>query len=95
MNKEEIKFVDEKITELLAEHCIEKTDYDDTGWVSNIFLRHKKSGGNRMILNLKQLNAKIPDQYFKMEQIKDTQRLISANAYMITLDIKMRIFISG
>ena len=95
MNKEEMKFVDQKIVELLKDKCIVKTKFDPSGWVSNIFLRHKKSGGKRMILNLKQLNVKIPDQYFKMEQIRDAQRLISANAFMIMLDIENAYFHLG
>ena len=87
MHKEQIIFVNQKISELMCEHCIEETKFDNSGWLSNIFLREKKDGGFRMILNLKFLNEKILDQKFKMEQIFDAQKMISKHSFMITIDI--------
>ena len=34
MNKEQIEFVNDKISELLCEHCIEETKFDKSGWLS-------------------------------------------------------------
>ena len=91
----EKKFVTDKIRELLSDHCIERCKYDPTGWISNIFLRDKKSGGKRMILNLKKLNEQLPGKSFKMEHIGDAQRLITQDSWMITLDISNAYFHLG
>ena len=57
MSKEEMKFVEEHIEQLLAQGFIRKLPHHiKNGWVSNIFLVPKKNGGFRMILNLKELN---------------------------------------
>ena len=71
MDKKEEKFVDDKINELFRDKCISETSFDSSGWILNIFLRNKKSGGKIMILNLKGLNSQLPDKSFKMEQITD------------------------
>ena len=95
MDKKEEKFVDDKINELLRDKCILETSFDSSGWISNIFLPNKKSGGKIMILNLKGLNSQLPDKSFKKEQITDAQRLVTQNSWMITLDVSNAYFHLG
>ena len=87
MDKQEKKFIDDKITELLRDKCISEISFDPVGWISNIFLCNKKSGGKQMILSLKHLHSPLPDKSFKMEHITDAQRLVIQNSWMITLDV--------
>ena len=57
-------------------------------FISNLFLREKKDGGHRPIINLKKLNAFIPYLKFKMESIKNIKDLLSKGDYMVKIDLK-------
>ena len=86
-----MSFVDDKLKNLLDQKCIVKNEQLDLlGFVSNIFLVPKKEKNSfRMILNLKQLNKFInpPPPHFKMESIKDVQRLTAQGFWICTCDI--------
>ena len=84
------KFVDNKVTDLLQSNCIVKMPhFDPAGFLSNIFLVPKKEKDSfRMILNLKHMNKFIQTPHFKMESIKDVQRLVQKNFRICTCDIK-------
>ena len=56
-------------------------------WISNVFLRSKKDGGFRMILNLKPLNQKLKYEKFKMNTIKDVMKMLSRNMVMASIDL--------
>ena len=57
MSKVESDFVDTELIRLRSMKVVEKLDKKPKGaWVSNIFLRPKKDGSFRLILNLKPLN---------------------------------------
>ena len=90
MNEIQRKFVDKKVTDLLNSRCIVKMPhFDPTGFLSNIFLVPKKEKDSfRMILNLKHLNKYVQTPHFKMESIKDVQRLVQKNFWICTCDIK-------
>ena len=61
---------------------------DPSGFVSNIFLVPKKEKNSfRMILNLKNLNKFIKPLHFKMDTIKDVQRLTAQGFWICTCDI--------
>ena len=89
MNSNEERFVDEKLSHLLSQRCILKTkNLDPSGFVSNIFLVPKKEKNSfRMILNLKHLNKFVTHRHFKMDSIKDVQRLVSKGFWVGTCDI--------
>ena len=78
MNEQQMLFVDQKINELVKNKCVVQTHrFDPSGFLSNIFLVPKKEQNSfRMILNLKQLNTFMETPHFKMESIKDVQRLV-------------------
>ena len=48
----EISIAEDLLQQLHEKGVIENTELDRTGFVSNIFLRPKRSGGHRLILNL-------------------------------------------
>ena len=77
MSKEEMKFVNEHIKQLLAQRFIKKLPHHiEDGWVSNIFLVPKKNGSFHMILNLKELNKYMVHTKFKMDHVDKVIQLI-------------------
>lgn len=52
-----------------------------------MFLRPKKDGNYRLILNLKQLNENIEYAHFKMEILCTALRLIQPGCYMGSVDL--------
>ena len=70
--KREIQFsahvetiVQRELHKLLAQHVIEKTQPSADQYVSNIFLRPKKDGSHRLILNLERLNRHVHNNILK------------------------------
>ena len=84
----EMRAADEQIEQLLAKGAIMECDsIDENDFVSTVFLRPKKDGGFRMILNLKGFNEYIEYQHFKMETIKDIMHAIVPNCFMAVADL--------
>ena len=67
---------------------MEKTVHQVHQFVSNIFLRPKKDGGFRIILDLKKLNPFVLYRHFKMETLVTAKQLISRGCHMATIDLK-------
>lgn len=82
------EIIDSEIAKLLSKGVIIKTDHEDGEFISPIFIRPKKDGSNRMILNLKGLNKFIQYCHFKMETLQSAVRLMTPNCYMATIDLK-------
>ena len=55
--------------------------------LSNIFLREKKNGKFRPIINLKKVNSYIPYQHFKMEGLNNVKELLQKGDYMVKIDL--------
>ena len=68
-NSHEAAIIDGEIQQLLGKGVLEETDPTHGQYVSTIFLRKKKNGSYRLILNLRGLNASIEYQHFKMESL--------------------------
>lgn len=84
----EIKIIDLEITNLLNMGVIEPAVQCPDEYISNIFVRQKKSGKYRMILNLKGLNKYIAKHHFKMDTLWSAVRLMTPNCYMASIDLK-------
>ena len=67
---------------------IEHANHSPGEFVSQIFPVPKKSGGVRIILNLKPLNEDIHYEHFKMENFQSVLELIEKNCYMASIDLK-------
>ena len=87
-NSEEAAIIDSEIQQLLGKGVLEETDPTYGQFVSTIFLRKKKNGSYRLILNLKGLNASIEYQHFKMESLTCAIQLMKENGYMASIDLK-------
>ena len=57
-------------------------------FISNIFLRKKKDGTYRLILNLKQLNEFIVYHHFKMDSLQAATELMKPGCFMASIDSK-------
>ena len=66
LTSNEITFVDSEIKLLLEKGVLEKVNPVQGQWLSNIFLRPKRNGKFRMILDLTSLNKLIEYRHFKM-----------------------------
>ena len=77
-----------EIDKMLEKHIIVKADWEDEQYISNIFLRDKKDGSFRIILNLSTLNEMIEYHKFKMDTLVSAINLITPNCYMASIDFK-------
>ena len=82
------KFMEQEIEKLLIKGVIIESEEEQGQFVSNVFLRPKKDGGFRMILNLKPLNKYINFHHFKMDSVHTCAALMTPNAYMASLDLQ-------
>ena len=67
---------------------IVRTDRETGEFISPIFLRERKDGSHRMILNLKALNKSIVYHHFKMDTLGSVIKLMRPNCFMATIDLK-------
>ena len=87
-NPLEVEIIDQKIDCFLERGIIEKTTHSTGEYISNVFIRPKKDGSHRLILNLKQLNRSVEYHHFKMENLKNAITLMTPNCFMATIDLK-------
>ena len=86
-NTREPKLIDDEIKTLLNKGVIEEAQPSQHQVISSIFLRKKKNGSYRMILNLKRLNEAIEYKHFKMESLSFAVQLMRKNSYMASIDL--------
>jgi len=87
MSDVEVKIVDEEINRLLDKGVIKKIVKGEERFLSNVFIRQKKNGKYRLILNLKELNEEIEYKKFKMETLETIVKLVRPNCFMASLDL--------
>ena len=86
-NTREARITDDEIKTLLNKGVIEEAQPSQHQVISSIFLRKKKNGSYRMILNLKGLNEFIEYKHFKMESLAFAVQLMRKNCYMASIDL--------
>lgn len=74
--------IDNELTKLAEKQVIEPTRYDPEEIISPIFVRPKKDGSHRLILNLKRLNMFSPKVHFKMDTFHTILKLVQRHCYM-------------
>ena len=94
-NAAEVVIIDKQIENFLQTGVIETTSHCKGEYISKIFIRPKKDGSYRLILNLKNLNQFVQYHHFKMENLKSAITLMSPNCYMASIDLKEIIGIIG
>ena len=87
-NGKEKCIVSSEVEKMLSNKVIRIISEKDVKFVSTIFLRPKRDGNYRLILNLRELNQYVVTRHFKMETLKSVLTLVTPNCYFGTLDIK-------
>ena len=88
MSQEEKDLVSLEVASMLEKGAICVVNPNPDQFLSNIFLRRKKDGSNRPIINLKGLNNHIKYEKFKMETLKDLKHLLRQGDLMVKIDLK-------
>ena len=88
VSREGEELVKLEVKEMLKKGAIRKVQPSKGEFVSNLFLVKKKDGGQRPVINLKQLNAYIPYCHFKMEDLQNLKHMLQKGDYMCKLDLK-------
>ena len=84
----EIMIIDAEIAQLVNKEVLQVTNRVPDGFISNIFIRPKKDGGFRMILNQKPLNTFVDYHHFKMDTFRTALKLIRPGCFMASVDLK-------
>ncbi len=80
--------IESEVQSLLKKGVLAECDNSQDTFRSPIFLREKKDGKFRLILNLKHLNEFIAYHHFKMDTLKTVCQLITKNCFMASIDLK-------
>ena len=86
-NLTELEYVRNEIQILLAKKVIQISTFEPGQFISSIFLRPKKNGKFRMILNLKYLNEYVYYAHFKMDTLQSCLNLVTPSCFMASIDL--------
>ena len=75
-----------------APQAVQEAPPNSRGFFSNMFMVPKKDGGQRPVINLKQLNKFVKSEHFKMEGLHTVKALIQHNDWMAKVDLKDAFF---
>ena len=78
----------QEIDKLIQKRVITTARYDPKQIISSIFLRPKKDGSYRLILNLKKFNESVTYHHFKMGSLCTITKLIAQNCFMAAIEMK-------
>lgn len=87
-SQEEAEFIDSEIFSLLGKGVIQQSKHETGEFISSVFLRPKRDGSYRMILNLKSLNQYVVYHHFKMDTIWTAVAMMKPGCYMASIDLK-------
>ena len=88
LNNKETDIISSEISQLLDKQVIELATHCPHEYISNIFIRPKKDGGHRVILNLAKLNEQVQKRHFKMQTLTSAINLITPQCFMASIDWK-------
>ena len=77
-----------EINTLLEKAGTVKAHHEPGEFISPPFVRPKKNGSHRMILNLKNLNTHVEYNHFKMDTLESAIRFMTPGCYMASIDLK-------
>ena len=84
----ESMIIDMEVGKLLTKEVIKPVANKGEGIISNIFIRSKKDGSHRLILNLKEFNKNVAYYHFKMDSLNTIIKLMQTDCFMASIDIK-------
>ena len=76
-----------EVKKLLSKSVIEPTGHSQGEIISDVFVRIKKDGGHRMILNLKNLNQYAIKLHFKMDTLHTIIKLVEKDCFMASISL--------
>lgn len=88
LSHKEAETISAEIEKLVLKGVLLKSSHEEGEFLSTIFLRPKKDGTHRMILNLKKLNKFVAYHHFKMESLKHVVSMIRPNCFTASVDLK-------
>ena len=88
MSKDQKILVNQGISDMLKKGAIRECQPHPNQFVSTLFSVGKKDGGNRPVINLKNLNKLIPYQHLKREGLHSLRYILQKGDYMCKLDMK-------
>ena len=88
LSNKEAETISAEIGKLVLKGVLLKSSHEEGEFLSTVFLRPKKDGTHRMILNLKKLNKFVAYHHFKMESLKHVISMIRPNCFMASVDLK-------
>ena len=80
--------ISKEVANLLQKAVIVETSHEPGDFISSIFVRPKKDGFHRMILNLKNLNEHVQYNHFKTDTLQSVISLMTPNCFMASVDRK-------
>ena len=86
-SKTEEGFIDMEIQRLLLKGVIAHSVHEEGEFISSIFVRPKKDGSYRMILNLKSLNQYVEYHHFKLDTIWTAVHMMTPGCFMASIDL--------
>ena len=84
---EENDIISKEVANLLQKAVIIETRHEPGEFISSVFVRPKKDGSHRMILNLKNLNKHVQYNHFKMDTLQSVISLMTPNCFMASVDL--------
>ena len=79
--------IDNQVVQFLKLGIIERTVHSPRAFISNIFIREKRDGSHRLILNLVELNPFIAYHHFKMDTVETVISLMRKDCFMASVDL--------
>ena len=77
-----------EIEQLLHKNVICESRNVRDSFISTVFIRNKKDGAKRFILNLTALNDYVEKIYFKMDTLHSVINLMKRNCWFASVDLK-------
>ena len=87
-SKEKNELINKEIISMLEKKAICQVEHSKDGFLSPIFLVEKKGGGQRPVINLRDLNGYMVYRHFKMEGINQVKDMIQQGDWLIKVDMK-------
>ena len=85
---EEQVIITSEISNLLEKAVIVETIHEPGEFISSVFVRRKKDGSHRMILNLKNLNKHVQYNHFKVDTLQSVLNSMRPKRFMDSIDLK-------
>lgn len=88
LNNKETDIIRNEISKLLDKQVIEFATHCPREYIPNTYIRPKKDGGHRLILNLAKLNEQVQKRHFKMQTLTPAIHLITPQCFIASIDWK-------